>query len=399
MNILFISPSNNIGGAEISLIETIKFLEKSKVKCYVLMPKSKENLCGEVLEKIATKVFYHKIPVFSTSNIKSLSIRSIITRLYSYYKNGFHYSTVKYIQSIIKSHKIDLVHTNTVHSIVGKIAANKVKIPHILHIREITGYSKYSHVFLPNQDKPNFKERFGNHDGLISNSNFCLTENREYFKGKVEKVFYNPISSEFEPSINNNNYFTIGMVANLTSQLKNHSEFINICKTLHSINPNTQFMIFGKLPPAENSYLMQLQKQIEELELGNSFELIGLCDKKDIYSKIDIMIHPYPNESFGRIFIEAMTAGVPIVATASGGALELINDNETGLLYEVGKTEVAAQKVMRIITDENLREKLIENGKQKAKEFLPDVVLSELLEFYYAVLEDYQINNLSKLRN
>jgi glycosyltransferase involved in cell wall biosynthesis len=388
MNILFISPSNNIGGAEISLMETIKFLELNKVRCYVLMPKSIENLYGQVLEKLATKVFYHKIPIFSEPKIKFLSIGSIISKLYHYHKNGLVYSAVKYIQSIIKSQKIDLVHTNTVHSIVGKMAANKEKIPHVLHLREITGNSNYSHVILKNQSKTNFKEKFGEHDGLIANSYFCLNENKSYFKGKVEKIIYNPVNSEFQSLTIKNN--TLGMVANVTSSLKKHSEFISICNVLKRQNSNLKYKIFGKLPPSDNSYFIHLNNLIKEFKLSESFEFMGLCENNKIYNDVDILLHPYPNESFGRIFIEAMAAGVPVIAASAGGALELIVNNETGLLYEVGNIVDAAEKVSILNSNLDLREKLIKNGKLKAKEFTPEIVLSELIGFYKAVVENYQ---------
>ena len=80
MKILFISPSNSIGGAEISLKETIIYLEKRGIKCYVLIHKTPENVLGNIIENFASKVFYHKIPSFSASHNSRNILNEILSQ-------------------------------------------------------------------------------------------------------------------------------------------------------------------------------------------------------------------------------------------------------------------------------------------------------------------------------
>jgi len=67
-------------------------------------------------------------------------------------------------------------------------------------------------------------------------------------------------------------------------------------------------------------------------------------------------------EAFGRVCLEAMQLRKPVIATASGGNLEMIQDGETGLLYPIGDIPALADRIERLMKDPGLRARLGESG-------------------------------------
>ena len=75
-------------------------------------------------------------------------------------------------------------------------------------------------------------------------------------------------------------------------------------------------------------------------------------DPAEIYSAHDIVLTCCPGEAFGRVAVEAMAAGCPVVGAASGGTLEIIEDGETGCLYQPGDPDALADSVCKLVKDD-----------------------------------------------
>jgi len=82
----------------------------------------------------------------------------------------------------------------------------------------------------------------------------------------------------------------------------------------------------------------------------------------------DVFCRPSLSEGLGNAFLEAMACGVPVVGTKVGGILDFLKDNETGLFCKVGNPEDIAEKIKKIVNDESLRGKLVENGSKLVQE-------------------------------
>lgn len=82
----------------------------------------------------------------------------------------------------------------------------------------------------------------------------------------------------------------------------------------------------------------------------------------------DIFVRPSISEGFGNSFIEAMAAGLPVIATPVGGIVDFVRDGETGVFCEVGNPRSLADQVMRLQADPVLRAALRVNGERLARE-------------------------------
>lgn len=72
-------------------------------------------------------------------------------------------------------------------------------------------------------------------------------------------------------------------------------------------------------------------------------------------------------ETFGRVLVEAMAAGIPVVAASSGATTEVVEDGLTGLLYPVGDAGAMASQLLRLVDDPALRERLIRSAYHTAR--------------------------------
>ena len=101
----------------------------------------------------------------------------------------------------------------------------------------------------------------------------------------------------------------------------------------------------------------------------------------------DILLMPSELESFGLAALEAMACKVPSIATRVGGVPELIDDNETGLLYPVGDVEAMAQGTLTLLNDPDRLTAMREAGRKTAqKRFCASLVVPQYVKFYEQVL-------------
>ena len=106
-----------------------------------------------------------------------------------------------------------------------------------------------------------------------------------------------------------------------------------------------------------------LEKQLKELatQLGVQDKIIFLgtvpYEKiEDYYQVADVFVRPSLTEGFGNVFVQAMAAGLPVVATPVGGIIDFLKEGETGWLCQVKKPESIAEKIKYILDERNQAE-------------------------------------------
>ena len=97
----------------------------------------------------------------------------------------------------------------------------------------------------------------------------------------------------------------------------------------------------------------------------------------------DLFLLPSEQESFGLAALEAMSCGVPVIATNIGGLPEVIIDGETGYLSAVGDVESMANNVVKLLTDSELLEKFKKNSRNRAVVVFDDHQIILQYEKYY----------------
>jgi glycosyltransferase involved in cell wall biosynthesis len=173
---------------------------------------------------------------------------------------------------------------------------------------------------------------------------------------------------------------------------------------LRAANVNAKFVIVGHDPTtgtgnqSAREYTRQLKALSHTLGLDNDLIWAGNCDDiPAVMRSLDIVVHPFGQESFGRVGVEAMAAAKPIVAAQEGGLGEIIADGVTGFSVPENDIEGFATAVITLIRDPALRNSLGIAGRERAKRlFAVDKMVDQLESIYRRVLKSDTITTKSR---
>jgi phosphatidylinositol alpha 1,6-mannosyltransferase len=104
----------------------------------------------------------------------------------------------------------------------------------------------------------------------------------------------------------------------------------------------------------------------------------------EIYASLDVFAHSGPHETFGQTLQEAAASGLPVVAPASGGPLDLVADGSTGLLVPPGDADALASAVDRLASDPGLRARMGAAARERVLGRSWSALTDELLDHYEA---------------
>src|SRR3989344_5070258 len=145
-------------------------------------------------------------------------------------------------------------------------------------------------------------------------------------------------------------------------------DLIRAMKELRNLNAElrVKLLIAGK--GEQEEYLKDLTKK---LNLEDNVLFLGEVSHKDLPQYLwisDVFVRPSLSEGLGNAFLEAMAAGVPAIGTKVGGIPDFLREGETGLFCEVQNPKSITEKIKTLLKDENLRLRLIENGRKLVEE-------------------------------
>jgi glycosyltransferase involved in cell wall biosynthesis len=131
-----------------------------------------------------------------------------------------------------------------------------------------------------------------------------------------------------------------------------------------------------------------LEETVRKTDLAN-VEFIGFStDPKHEMSAFDIFVLPSLKEGFPYVILEAMAAGLPIVATCVGGVPEAVVEGKGGFLVEPGDAESLARKIAILVESGDLRRSMGEFNRARVREeFSIERMISQTRRVYDEVLE------------
>jgi glycosyltransferase involved in cell wall biosynthesis len=130
-----------------------------------------------------------------------------------------------------------------------------------------------------------------------------------------------------------------------------------------------------------------LMAEHARLELGNRVRFLGFRDDiPDLLRAADLFVLSSYLEGLGTSVLDAMAAGLPVVATRVGGVPEIVKDGETGLLVAPRDPAALAHAMARLADDSGMRDRLGSNGRSLARSFDADRTASRTRELYLEVL-------------
>jgi L-malate glycosyltransferase len=175
----------------------------------------------------------------------------------------------------------------------------------------------------------------------------------------------------------------VGMVARMNAQYKNHAGFLRIAAKISTSMPNVDFLLAGDGPLRGD-----LERQATELGIGERVLFLG--DRRDIPSVLastDVAVLTSDSESLSNVILEAMAAGLPVVAYKVGGNIELVNDDR-GMPIPARDEAGFASAVERLLLSPTMRAEMGRQARRFAEEkFSLPSVLQQYEDCYRTLLE------------
>ena len=161
---------------------------------------------------------------------------------------------------------------------------------------------------------------------------------------------------------------------------KRVDEAIRVMRAVVDKVPEARLVAFGF--GYNDDEQRQIEGLVKELNLQERVVFAGFAsDPAEIYDDAAVMLTTSQSEGFSQVLLESFARGVPVVAyDCSYGPREVVKDDVNGYLHPFGDVDVAADSVIRVITDPQLRNRLSQGAVRTAAEFSPDRFVQNWLE-------------------
>ncbi|PLS01516.1 glycosyltransferase family 4 protein [Neobacillus cucumis] len=380
MRVGFYNHTSEISGAEISMLLTAKNL--SVTTPVIFAPE------GELIDRaIKSKIQVVKIKSYRARLSKNpfQILKGILGTIYGGYQ----------VSKAIKTNKIDLVHANSLRAgIMASIFIFYHKVPVIWHVRDIPPKGLVGKLITFLGEKT-IKALIGISQPVIEGISSISLKNKSYLihngvkiekKEEVEKErLRKKIRNEFNTPLNSKVIVVVGQIA----PWKRQEDAIKSAKTLFDKGEDVYLWVVGEAKFRDENVLYKdnLVNLVQKLGLKNRVVFTGFRnDVIDICCASDILLLCSNNEPFGRVIIEGMSQGVPVIATNSGGVPEIIKDKYNGLLYEVGDVKTLSDNILHLLKDQFLCQNIIINAENSVKQSFTIQRTSQKVEEVYRIV-------------
>jgi glycosyltransferase involved in cell wall biosynthesis len=185
------------------------------------------------------------------------------------------------------------------------------------------------------------------------------------------------------------NNILIGNISALTAE-KDFFTFVDTADYLLTHHPDFRFLIIGDGPQEQEIALYIKEKGIEEKVIMTGF----LDNIPDILPELDLFLFTSASEGLGTTLLDAFACKIPVVSTNAGGIPEIVKHNFTGLLAGVKQPLELADAVEKILSDYQLKSRLVENAFAAVHNFSAEIMALKTIEVYKNALIENTIKQV-----
>ncbi|MEH2193450.1 MAG: glycosyltransferase family 4 protein [Nostoc sp.] len=358
MKILFLDQSGKPGGAELCLIDIAKpYCDKALVGLFADGPfkilLQQNNIPVEVL---ATQAIQVRKESSLVQGLKSLGqLAPLITKV------------------IKKANEYDLIYANTQKAlVVGALASFFSRRPLVYHLHDILSTEHFSQTNL--RIAINLANRFASL--VIANSQASKTAFIQAGgRRDIIEVVYNGFDpknyqtdesdiNKLQEELGLQGKFVVGHFSRLAPWKGQHILIDALAKCPQEVTA----ILVGDALFGEQDYVKQLHQQVANLGLENRIKFLGFrSDIPQLMAACDLVAHTSTSpEPFGRVIVEAMLCGKPIVAAKAGGVMELVENGLNGFLVTPGEPQELAQVIITCLQETEITATIANNARNTA---------------------------------
>jgi len=232
--------------------------------------------------------------------------------------------------------------------------------------------------------------------GIVTISRFTEQQLTERFNVDVDKIkiVYPGVDRTYWGSVKQKSLGQTKVAYDLPSEFllfvgaseprKNLLNLIEALKLIHDRYERLALVIVGR----RGQDFKNVKTRIQERKLDPWVKMVGYLnedDLKSLYRLSSVFVYPSLWEGFGIPLLEAMACGVPVVTSRTSALPETAG--EAAVYFNPESPEDMAEKIVQVLEDEDLRQKLISAGKERIRAFGWDEAASDVLSFYESVME------------
>jgi glycosyltransferase involved in cell wall biosynthesis len=184
----------------------------------------------------------------------------------------------------------------------------------------------------------------------------------------------------------------VGVVGNIQAW-KGQKVLLEAMVELRRTHPDAIALIVGGAHRSGRAYADELRQFVAANGIEKNVIFTGARDDVgDVMNAMDVVAHTsVRGEPFGRVIIEGMCVGRPVVATRAGGVPEFVADGKNGLLVPAGDPSALAAVLKRLFEDAELRERLSRGALESVRDFAVEYHVAEMARIYDRVARRYGI--------
>jgi len=345
IKILYVFAALPIGGAEQLLVAELERLDKTLFAPLVCVI-SEKGPVGEMIEKMG-------IPLVPLHRMK---------------KNQFDYGIIRELKKLILQEKVSIVHTHLYDGgKYGRIAARMAKVPIIIHTVHNVYVKSRIKYHLINWILSFLSNRIIAVSGAVKES---IVRYDRINKDRIQ-VIHNGIDlSKLEGPFSRSEWrsefgigpeeYVVGVIARLEEQ-KGHIYLLEALSMMRDLLPLLKVLIVG-----DGKLRSFLEEETRKRGLSSCVYFLGTREPiSPILKAIDLFLLPSLWEGFSVAILEAMAAGVPIIATRVGGTEEVITSGQDGLLIPPGDAQSLAKAIEDALIHREKFQKMAIMGQER----------------------------------
>ena len=372
MNILFISPNSpfeSIGGVERYITNLINYCKNQpQLKTTVILPTFNESY----IEESGNVTIYFDKNITLLKNIPGKEI-SQMAQIFS-----------KTVENIIVKHEIDIICAENFHvglppayNLLLNMVAGLHKIPLVLRLHsfattdlqvELVNQLMWNKISCVSKSVAGDCFQKGADINILSTDYLGVNTN-EFNKNTTTQY---QLKEKLNLSPKNKIILTATRIIHGRRNILQEKGIINLIQAFSKLSPrypNLRLLIAVGKPPDnlknefDQAYGMLLGYiKLNNIETKTIVRMFKLNEMSEVYRGSDVFALPSENETFGQVFIEAMSCGLPVIGTKTGGIPEIISDSYNGYLIPPNASSILAQMIEKLLNDRSIRDRFIRAG-------------------------------------
>lgn len=346
MRALIVHASADLYGSDRSLLDFVR-LRPAGLEACVALP-GPGPLADALREAGAEVVFGEVGKLRSDMRTAAGALRAVV---------GLQ-ASLRFLGALHRARRFDLVYSNTLAVLGGALAARRWRLPHVWHVREIVGES------------PRLTAAFRWLAAHGADRVVCNSDETRAWIGRADARFHTvwngydaplnvpaPAEARRLLGVDDDGSLLIVMVGRV-NRWKGQGLLVKAFARAQARSAvPMRLLLLGSAAEGQSAYETQLAQDVRASGCADRIQVLPFRpDVETAWAAADVAVVPSTlPEPFGRVAVEAMAFGKPVIAAAHGGLLEIVEAGRTGFLVRPGDVDALADAIVQLAGDDALR--------------------------------------------